>query len=80
MNVGEFLERLISLSGVPIPTRCDPHLLRPADVALQIPCVDKFVNETGWQPVITFEESLFDLLEYWRREAHKAAQLASRNV
>lgn len=80
MTVGEFLERLIALSDVPIPTRCDPHLLRPADVTLQIPCVDKFVRETGWQPVYTFKESLADLLAYWRREADKAAQWASRGV
>lgn len=81
MTVGKFLKRLISLSNVPIPTRCDPHLLRPADVTLQIPCVDKFVRETGWQPVYTFERSLADLLAYWRREADRAAaQWASRGV
>ena len=71
MKVGEFLEHLISISSVPIPTRCDPALLRPADVTLQIPCVDKFVGETGWKPVYTFEESLADMLAYWRGEADK---------
>jgi GDP-mannose 4,6-dehydratase len=72
MKVGEFLERLISLSVVPIPTRCDPNLLRPADVTLQIPCVDKFVEETGWHPKYDFDESLDYLLSYWRCEADKA--------
>lgn len=71
MTVGEFLERLVVLSEVLIPRRCAAHLLRPADVTLQIPCVDKFVGATGWQPVHTFEESLADLLAYWRREADK---------
>jgi len=69
MKVGEFLEQLIALSDVPIPTRCDPALLRPADVTLQIPCVDKFVQETGWKPVYTFEESMLHLLTYWRKKA-----------
>ena len=77
MTVGKFLERLIALSDLPIPTRCATHLLRPADVTLQIPCVDKFVQETGWQPAYIFEESLADLLAHWRREADKAAQPAS---
>jgi GDP-4-dehydro-6-deoxy-D-mannose reductase len=72
MKVGEFLERLVSLSDVSIPTRCDPALLRPADVTLQIPCVDKFIEETGWQPIYSFDESLRDLLAYWRNEADKA--------
>ncbi|MDB9518275.1 GDP-mannose 4,6-dehydratase [Roseofilum reptotaenium CS-1145] len=73
MKVGEFLERLIGLSDVKIPRRTDPNLLRPADVTLQIPSVDKFIEETGWQPQYTFEESLQDLLSYWRKEADKAA-------
>ncbi len=77
MTVGEFLERLVVLSDVPIPRRCAPHLLRPADVTLQIPCVDKFVRETGWQPVHTFEESLTEMLAFWRWEADKAAHQAS---
>ena len=76
----DFLERLISLSKVPIPTRCDPDLLRPADVTLQIPCVDKFVRETGWQPMYTFEESLADLLAYWRSQAEKVVQRVSRDM
>lgn len=67
--VGEFLEYLISLCDIPIPTRCDPCLLRPADVTLQIPCIDKFVRETGWQPMYTFEESVANLLAYWREKA-----------
>ena len=74
MAVGEFLQRLISLSNVPIPTRCDRDLLRPADVTLQIPCVDRFVRETGWKPVYTFEESMENLLSHWRREAERAVR------
>ena len=80
MTVGEFLECLIALSNVSIPTRCDPDLLRPADVTLQIPCVDKFVRETGWQPIYTFKESLTDLLAYWRKEADRAAQQTLRDL
>jgi GDP-mannose 4,6-dehydratase len=80
MTVGEFLGRLVALSDVPIPTRCDQNLLRPADVTLQIPCVDKFVGETGWQPEYTFEESLAHLLDYWRKEADKAAGWTTQTV
>ena len=68
MKVGEFLEKLISLSDVDIPTRLDPSLLRPADVTLQIPSVEKFVKKTSWQPKYSFEESLEFLLNYWRNK------------
>jgi nucleoside-diphosphate-sugar epimerase len=70
LKVGEFLDALISLSDVDIPARVDPSLLRPADVTFQIPCSDKFVSQTGWKPKISFEESVANLLEYWRREIH----------
>ena len=66
MKVGEFLERLIALARVPIPTRCDPALLRPADVTLQIPSVKKFEEATGWMPRYSFDESMAYLLDYWR--------------
>lgn len=74
MKVGQFLEKLIALASVPLTTRCDPALLRPTDVTLQIPCVQKFVKATGWRPRYSFDESLADLLAHWRREAAVAAQ------
>jgi GDP-4-dehydro-6-deoxy-D-mannose reductase len=73
MTVGEFLDRLIALSHVPIPTRCDPALLRPADVTLQIPCVDKFTRATGWRPAYSFDDSIEFLLGFWRVQAQQAA-------
>ena len=74
MKVGEFLERLVAMAKVKIPTRCDPNLLRPADVTLQIPAVDKFLRLTGWMPQYSFDQSLADLIAYWRREAAVAVQ------
>lgn len=72
LTVGDLLGRLVRMARVPIPTRLDPRLLRPADVTLQIPCVDKFREETGWEPRHSFDESLSDLLEHWRREVANA--------
>ena len=65
------LEKLISLSEKDIPTRLDSDLLRPADVTLQIPCVDKFNEKTSWRPEYSFDDSLKYLLDYWRIEADK---------
>ena len=74
MKVGEFLERLIAAAKVPITTRCDPNLLRPADVTLQIPSIEKFAQATGWKPQYSFEDSLSELLGYWRGQADIASQ------
>ncbi len=67
MTVGEMLNRLLKLSRVKkIDVEIDQRRLRPSDVTLQIPCIDKFVEATGWKPEIKFEQTLEDTLDYWR--------------
>lgn len=76
MTVGDVLKRLIAMAKKPIPTRQDPALLRPADVTLQIPNVERFIAATGWKPQYSFDESLAHLIEYWRRRT--ALELATK--
>ena len=67
MTVGEMLDRLLKLSKVKnIEVEVDQSRLRPSDVTLQIPCIDKFVEATGWKPEIKFDITLKDTLDYWR--------------
>jgi len=67
MTVGEMLNMLLKLSTVKnIDVKVDPARLRPSDVTLQIPCIDKFTAATGWKPQIKFGQTLEDLLNYWR--------------
>lgn len=67
MTVGDMLNRLLRLSKVKnIDVEVDPSRLRPSDVTLQIPCIDKFVAATGWKPETKFDKTLEDLLDYWR--------------
>lgn len=68
LTIGEALEILLSFSKKNFEIKVDSHLLRPSDVTLQIPCIDKFRNETGWEPEIPLEKTLKDLLDYWRGE------------
>jgi GDP-mannose 4,6-dehydratase len=67
MTVGEMLQKLLKLASVKnIKVEVDPQRLRPSDVTLQIPCIDKFTAATGWKPVIKFDKTLQDTLDYWR--------------
>ena len=67
MTVGEMLKKLLSLSRVnDIKVEVDPTRLRPSDVTMQIPCIDKFTEATGWKPEIKFDKTLEDTLSYWR--------------
>lgn len=75
MTVGQVLKKLIKMATVPIRTSLDPNLLRPADVTLQIPSVVKFIKKTGWKPRYSFEESITELLSYWRKQAKKEREV-----
>jgi len=67
MTVGEMLDMLLKLSEEKnIKIEVEQSRLRPSDVTLQIPCIDKFVKATGWQPEIKLVKTLEDTLDYWR--------------
>jgi GDPmannose 4,6-dehydratase len=66
-TVGDMLAHLLSLSTRDdIEVVTDPERLRPIDADLQIPDTTKFRAHTGWAPEIPFEQTMYDLLEYWR--------------
>jgi GDP-4-dehydro-6-deoxy-D-mannose reductase len=67
ISVGDFLELLKENSDIKIESKLDPNLLRPADVTLQIPCVEKFRKQTNWKPQFNFEDSVRFLLEHARK-------------
>ena len=68
MSIREMLDLLLNYSSIKnkIEIEIDPKLLRPSDVTLQIPNIDKFVKETNWKAEIPFEKTLQDILDYWR--------------
>ena len=66
-TVGDMLRHLLSLSPRDdIEVVTDPERLRPIDADLQVPDTSKFRQHTGWAPRIPFEQTMADLLEYWR--------------
>jgi GDPmannose 4,6-dehydratase len=67
-TIREMLNFLISLSKVKnIKIVEDPSRLRPIDADLQIPNSKKFIEATGWKPKISFQKTMSDLLNYWRK-------------
>lgn len=69
-TIGEMLNVLISKSTYSgkIKIMTDKERLRPIDADLQIPSTKKFQAHTGWKPKISFDQTMTDLLEYWRNE------------
>lgn len=67
VKIKDMLDKLIALSKVNLKIETDPSRMRPSDVELLIGSAEKFKKATGWKPAIPFDQTLTDLLEYWRQ-------------
>ncbi len=65
-SVRELLDIYLSMSNVQIRVEPDPARQRPSDTPVTRCDASKFKKQTGWEPQITFEQTLRDTLEYWR--------------
>lgn len=68
MRIGDMVTQLISLCRVPVQTREDPALMRVVDVPRQVADTRKFTALTGWEPRISWHQTLADTLDYWREK------------
>jgi GDP-4-dehydro-6-deoxy-D-mannose reductase len=64
--IAAVLERLIARARVAVTVAPDPERMRPDDTPIMIGDATRLREATGWAPVITFEQTLDDLLDYWR--------------
>jgi len=61
------LDILLSLARVKVRVEVDPSRLRPSDNPVSVGSHARLTADTGWTPVIPIEQTLADLLDYWRR-------------
>ncbi len=66
VSIRHVLELLLAQSQVPIRVEQDPARLRPSDTPVLYSSTAKFRAHTGWEPTIPLENSLRDILNYWR--------------
>jgi GDP-4-dehydro-6-deoxy-D-mannose reductase len=67
-SIREVLDRLVALSTIPLQLEVDATRLRPVDIPEIVSNCSKFRSRTGWQAQIPLEQSLQDILEYWRKQ------------
>lgn len=78
-TIADLLNTLLSMSTVKnIKIETDPDRLRPIDADLQVPNTDKFKAVTGWEPLIPFETTMQDLLDYWRHRIRSGQSFLTR--
>ena len=64
--IRDILGRLVARARVPIRVHVDPARFRPNDVPLLLGNPSRLRDELGWIPEIPLEQTLSDVLQYWR--------------
>ena len=67
--IGALLDKLLSRAKVAIKIRVDPSRYRPNDVPLLVGDPTRLTTELGWLPEIPLDQTIDDLLSYWRGRA-----------
>ncbi|MFO7651053.1 MAG: GDP-mannose 4,6-dehydratase [bacterium] len=67
--IGDGVELLRSKAKVPVEVRTAAAMLRGRDIPVLTGNPDKFRAATGWMPEIPFDQTLSDLLDYYRAQA-----------
>ena len=67
ITIRAMLDKLIAMAKVEVKVETDPARLRPSDVEVLIGDYSKFHADTGWEPKIPFDQTLEDLLNFWRQ-------------
>ena len=68
VSIRQCLDMLLEMVHVSLKTTVDPGRLQPHDVPIQVGNAARLYDHTGWKPEITLQQSLADLLHYWRQE------------
>jgi GDP-4-dehydro-6-deoxy-D-mannose reductase len=64
--IHELVDMLSGIVGKELPYSVDRARLRPSDVPYLIGDCSRFRKRTGWQPELTIQDAMTDLVAYWR--------------
>lgn len=67
-RIGDILDMLVDIANVDVELEVDPTRMRLSDVMRLMGDSTKLKKATGWEPEIPFEQSLKDLLSFWREK------------
>jgi GDP-4-dehydro-6-deoxy-D-mannose reductase len=75
-RIADLMTMLVSQARVEIRIETDASRLRPSDTPVVLGSFAQLEADTGWRPRIPIEQTLGDLLDYWRNmtESRGAAQ------
>lgn len=66
LSISSVLEFFRRRATVDVDVQIDPNLFRAVDIPIVACDASKLQQATGWQPLIPIEQTLDDVLDYWR--------------
>jgi GDP-4-dehydro-6-deoxy-D-mannose reductase len=67
VKIRSILDRLVAMSRVDVRIHVDPNRYRPNDNPMLVGNPARIQSDTGWSPTVPLDETLADLLSYWRK-------------
>lgn len=68
VSMQELMDLLIKQASIEVKTKTNEALFRAGDFSFKTPSCEKFTNLTGWKPTYTLEQTMLDVLNYWREK------------
>jgi GDP-4-dehydro-6-deoxy-D-mannose reductase len=72
VSIQHILNLMLKKTHITIRVEQDPTRLRPSDTPIVYCSARKFRAATGWHATIPLEQSLHDILEYWRQRVSRS--------
>ncbi len=69
VSIQEIADGLLGIGGVSLALETDPALVRAVEVPVLRGDPGRLEEATGWKPEIPLEQTLADVMDYWRRQA-----------
>lgn len=70
-SIQSIVNGLLSLTEVKIDIEVDPERYRPSDIPVIYGDASKLRRDTGWQPEISLDQTIADVLNEWRERVRK---------
>ncbi len=70
-RIQQILDTLCNLSSAAITIEHDPARMRPSDVPSVVCDLSRFRAATGWKPQYTLQQTLSDILQFWRERTQE---------
>ena len=69
VSIEEVAQSLLGLAGSALELETDPSLVRAVEVPVLRGDLAKLQDATGWKPEISLEQTLADVMSFWRDRA-----------